>query len=388
MSTRLFSPIDLRGLRLKNRIVVSPMLMYAANNGHISDWHLGHLGKFALGGAGLVFMESTKVDPRGCTTARDPGLWKDDFVAPLKRITDLIHGYGSAAGIQLGHSGRKARNSLPWEGRAPLAHSPGVDHGEHWEIVAPSAIPHSAQSAVPKAMTREDITEQVESWGLAAARADRAGFDALEIHGAHGYLLHQFLSPSANRRSDDYGGSLANRMRFVTQVVSRVRAAWPEQKPLFYRASAVDEDGWTLDDTVELARILKTLGVDVIDCSAGGMTALSIVGHSTPQGYGYQVPYAARVRADAGIKTMAVGLIIHADQAEKILQNGEADLVALGRELLHNPNWPLDAASKLGIPLPYATVPPNYGYWLKKRGNAGFEKRSSTWLSAMDSEPR
>jgi len=377
MQRLLFSSIDLREVRLKNRIVLSPMLTYSAQNGHVNDSHLAHLGKFAVGGAGLVFMESTKVDPRGCTTARDAGLWKDEFVAPLKRITAFIKSFGAAAGIQLGHSGRKARNSLPWEGRAPLSSQPGVDHGEDWELIGPSAIAHSAKASAPRAMTLRDIQEQIEAWGAAAARAHQAGFDVLEIHGAHGYLLHQFMSPRANQRSDAYGGSLANRMRFALEVAERVRECWPEAKPLFFRASAVDDDGWTIDDSVALARVLKTKGVDVIDCSSGGMSAQSIVEHAS--GYGYQVPYAEQIRAQADIKTMAVGLIIHADQAEQILQAGQADLVALGRELLHNPNWPLDAAEKLGLDAAYETVPPNHGYWLAKRASAGFAGRWSTW---------
>ncbi|MGP1676622.1 MAG: NADH:flavin oxidoreductase/NADH oxidase [Burkholderiales bacterium] len=377
MQRQLFSTIDVRGVRLKNRIVLSPMLTYAAQNGHVTDWHLAHLGKFAVGGAGLVFMESTKVDPRGCTTPRDPGLWKDEFIEPLKRITAFIKSFGAAAGIQLGHSGRKARNALPWEGRAPLSSHVGVDHGEEWELIGPSAIAHSPGASVPRPMTLRDIQEVIEAWGAAAARAHQAGFDVLEIHGAHGYLLHQFMSPAANQRSDAYGGSLAKRMRFAVEVVERVRQAWPADKPLFFRVSAVDEDGWSIDDSVALARVLKTTGVDVIDCSSGGMSAQSVGEHAP--GYGYQVPYAEQIRAQADIRTMAVGMIIHADQAEAILQAGQADLVALGRELLHNPNWPLDAAEKLGLDAPYATVPPNHGYWLAKRNLAAVGGKPSTW---------
>ncbi len=378
MTPRLFAPIELRGLRLKNRVVLPPMLTYSARNGHITDWHLVHLGQFAVGGVGLVFMESTKVDPSGCTTPNDAGLWKDDFVPALQRITALLHAHGAAAGIQLGHSGRKARNSLPWEGREPLGGCAGVDHGEPWEIIGPSAIAHSPQAAVPRAMTLADIQAQVEAWGQAARRARQAGFDVLEIHGAHGYLLHQFLSPAANRRSDGYGGSLANRMRLSIEVVEEVRRHWPDDRPLFFRISAVDEDGWMLDDSVALARVLRDKGVDVIDCSSGGMTPQSVVAHARPQGFGYQVPYAERIRRDAGVMTMAVGLIIHADQAEQILADGRADLVAIGRELLHNPHWVLDAAVKLGVADAYAKVPPSYGYWLEKRARAGFEPHLST----------
>lgn len=374
----LFSPIALRGVRLRNRIVLPPMLTYSATNGYINEWHVAHLAKYAIGGVGLVFMESTKVDPRGCTTPNDLGLWKDDFIDGMRQVTSVLHRFGAVAGIQLGHSGRKARNTLPWEGRAPMDQCPGVDHGEPWEIIGPSAIAHSPRASVPRAMSRADIQSQVEAWGQAARRAVQAGFDVVEIHGAHGYLLHQFLSPTANQRTDEYGGSLANRMRFVIEVVDEVRRALPDDMPLFYRTSAVDEDGWSLDDSVALACVLKERGVDVVDCSSGGMTPQSIVSHATPQGFGYQVPYAERIRRESGILTMAVGLIMHADQAEAVLQEARADLIGVGRELLHNPHWVLDAAVKLGVEDAYSKVPPSYGYWLKKRAEAGFEDHLST----------
>jgi 2,4-dienoyl-CoA reductase-like NADH-dependent reductase (Old Yellow Enzyme family) len=380
----LFEPMTLRGLTLRNRIVLSPMLTYAAERGHVTDWHLMHLGKFAAGGAGLVFMESTKVDPRGCTTPRDPGIWKDDFIPGLQRITSFVKGYGAAIGLQLGHSGRKARNSLPWEGRAPLASHPGLDHGEEWELVAPSAVAPSPAAAVPRALTIPEIQDMVAAWGAAAGRAHRAGFDVLEVHGAHGYLLHQFLSSSANRRNDAYGGSLENRMRFAVEVVEEVRRHWPAEKPLFFRVSAVDEDGGTIEETIALARVLKTKGVDIIDCSTGGMTPRSIVDPTDRPAYGYQVPHAERIRVEAEIATMAVGLIVHADQADAILREGRADLVAIGREMLHNPNWPLDAALKLGVEAPFTAVPPAYGYWLEKRDRTGFGGRPSTWQAGIE----
>ncbi|MBR0663253.1 NADH:flavin oxidoreductase/NADH oxidase [Roseomonas hellenica] len=380
---RLFTPMTIRGLTLRNRIVLSPMLTYAAEAGHVTDWHLMHLGKFAVGGCGLVFMESTKVDPRGCTTPRDCGLWKDDFIPGLARITRFVHAQGAPIGLQLGHSGRKARNSLPWEGRAPLASHPGVDHGEEWELVGPSAVASSPAAAVPRALTIPEIQDMVVAWGAAADRADRAGFDVLEVHGAHGYLLHQFLSAGANQRTDRYGGSLENRQRFAVEVVEEVRRHWPAEKPLFFRVSAIDEDGGTIEETVSLCRVLREKGVDVIDCSTGGMTPRSIVDSGKVHGYGYQVPHAERIRAEAAIATMAVGLIIHADQAEAILRQGRADLVAIGREMLHNPNWALDAADKLGLAAPYATLPDAYGYWLEKRAKAGFGGRPSTWQSGI-----
>jgi 2,4-dienoyl-CoA reductase-like NADH-dependent reductase (Old Yellow Enzyme family) len=380
MESNLFAPMQLRGTTLRNRIVASPMLTYSAVGGHINDWHLVHLGKVAAGGTGLVFMESTKVDPHGCTTARDAGLWKDDYIEPLKRITSVIRTHGAVSGIQLGHSGRKARRSLPWEGRVPMDSCPGVDHGEEWELVAPSAVAHDDKSAVPRELTKSDIARLVEAWGLAARRADEAGFDVVEIHGAHGYLIHQFLSADANQRTDEYGGSLENRMRFAIEVTRRVRQSWAAEKPLFFRVSAVDETGWTIEDSIALAKALKAAGVDVIDCSSGGMSGQSITEAALV--YGYQVDYARRIRAGANILTMAVGLIIHADQAEGILQAGHADLIALGRELLHNPNWPLDAAQKLGIGSPFAHVARSYGYWLEKRArNAAITP--STWQPGL-----
>lgn len=377
MDARLFSPLQIRGITLRNRIVLSPMLQYSATGGYVNDWHLMHYGKYAAGGAGLVFVESTKVDPRGCTTPRDLGLWKDDYIESLRRITDLIKRNGAVAGIQLGHSGRKARRSVPWEGRVPLAQCPGVDHGEEWELIGPSPVAHSEKSAAPRAMTHADIREAIEAWGQAARRAGEAGFDVVEVHGAHGYLVHQFLSPWANRRTDEYGGSRENRMRFAVEIIREVRRFWPDHKPLFFRASAVDEEGWTIEDSIALAQVLKANGADVIDCSAGGMSDQT-ASETTPR-YGYQVEYAKKIRAGAGIMTMAVGMIVHADQAEEILSTGSADLVALGREYLHNPNWPIDAAQKLGIATPFAHASQVYGYWLEKRSKNRLGIRSSTW---------
>ncbi len=381
--TLLFTPYRVAGLTLRNRIVLAPMLTYRSQHGAIGPWHTMHLGKFAAGGVGLVFMESTKVDPQGCTTANDPGLWSDQFIPSLRSLTDFLHHQGAATGIQLGHSGRKARNSLPWEGRKPLRSHDSLDDSGPWEIIGPSAIPHFPNGPVPTVMSREDIVRQLDMWGAAARRANEAGFDVLEVHCAHGYLLHQFLSPIANQRDDEYGGDLTNRMRFPIEVVRRVRDTWPKDKPLFVRVSSVDEGGWEIDDTIRLAQAFKNEGVDVLDCSAGGMGGESIVGHGVKVDYGYQVPYSAAVRKHANVATMAVGLIVHSDQAEQILRTGQADLIAIGRELLHNPNWALDAAIKLGIPDPYRVVEPSYGYWLRKRADAGFERGGSTWGAGM-----
>ncbi len=383
MERLLFSPLKIREITLRNRIVVSPMLTYSADHGHVNDWHLAHLAQFAAGGAGLVFMESTKVDPAGCSTPRDTGLWKDEFIEPLKRITALIKRHGAVPAIQLGHSGRKARRSVPWEGRVPLAHCPGVDHGEVWELAGPSAVAHDQKYAVPREMTRDDIREAVRAWGEAARRANEAGFDVVEIHGAHGYLLHQFLSADANRRTDEYGGSLENRMRFAAEVAREVRSRWPEGKPLFFRVSAVDETGWTIPDSIALAKVLKANGVDVIDCSAGGMLDHPPPGAHAP-GYGYQVPYARDIRAGADIMTMAVGMIVHSDQAEDIMTTGSADLVALGREMLHNPHWPMDAAQKLGVASPFSGIPLSYGYYLERRAKTNFGMPSTFQMGMRD----
>ena len=371
MQRALFSPLTIRGLTLRNRIVLSPMLTYSAEGGHVNDFHLAHLAKFAAGGAGLVFMESTKIDPAGCSTPRDLGLWKDAFVEPMKRIVSLVKRNGAPIGIQLGHSGRKARRSVPWEGRTPMANCPGVDHGEVWELIGPSALAHDPKYAVPREMTRDDIRKAADQWGEAARRANEAGFDVLEIHGAHGYLIHQFLSATANKRTDEYGGSFENRLRFAVEVVRRVRQSWPEEKPLFFRVSAVDEVDWTIDDSIALAKVLKANGVDVIDCSSGGMGEGATASEQAPP-YGYQVPYARAIRAGSGIKTMAVGMIVHSDHADEIVSSGDADLVALGREFLHNPNWPLDAAQKLQAEAPFSGIPRPYAYFLEKRAKLNF----------------
>lgn len=364
----LFTPITLRELTLKNRVVIAPMHQYAARNGFATDWHLMNAGRYAAGGAGLVCVESTKVSREGCGTIGDLGLWRDEHVEGVRRIRELIHHCGAKAGIQLGHSGRKARLTRPWEGGRPLTIEdvdPVADEWETWELVGPSAIPADKRSPTPRALTRAEIRGLVEAWGAAAERADAAGFDMVEIHAAHGYLLHQFLSELANQRDDEYGGSLANRMRFAIEVAEHVRGKWPAHKPLFMRLSAVDGAGWGLEHSVALARELARVGVDVIDCSGGGIFGGAGTG-ATP-GYGYQVPYAERLRAEAGVKTMAVGVIVHPRQAEAILQEGRADLVALAREALYNPNWPVDAARKLGLEDHFGLMPPNYGWWLSKR---------------------
>jgi 2,4-dienoyl-CoA reductase-like NADH-dependent reductase (Old Yellow Enzyme family) len=381
----LFTPLQIRSVTLRNRVALAPMHQYASNQGFATDWHLVNAGKYAAGGCGLVMVESTKVERRGCGTVGDLGLWKDAFIPGLKRVTDFIKSQGATAAIQIGHSGRKARLTRPWEGQVPLtANHPEMFDWEGWDLVAPSAIAHSDRMPTPRAFGADEIPEVVQHWGQAAARAHAAGFEVLEIHGAHGYLIHQFLSPAANRRNDAYGGSDANRMRFALEVAESVRANWPEDKPLFMRLSCEDDSGWGPEQSVALSRELKLKGVDVIDCSSGGILERSPMDSVRARKYGYQVPYAEKIRTEAGMMTMAVGHIVHADQAEAILQAGKADLVALAREFLYSPNWTLDAAQKLGADAEFASVPPAMGWWLGKRAKSAFEGVPSTYgMGAM-----
>lgn len=376
----LFTPLTIRDVEMKNRVVVAPMHQYAAEKGYPTDWHLMNIGRFAAGGAGLVFVESTKVDRRGCGTIGDTGLWNDDFIPHFKRLADFIRAHDSVPAIQLGHSGRKARRFRPWEGGAPLTSPPeGCDDWEDWQLVAPSAVPGGPDDPEPRALTNAEVKELVGMWGEAARRVDEAGFDVLEIHAAHGYLIHQFLSPYANLRNDEYGGSDMNRMRFAIEVTEAVRANWPEHKPLFMRLSVEDNAGWGPDESVALAKLVGAKGVDVIDCSSGGMMGRPVDGADMRPGYNYQVPYAEKLKAESGVMSMAVGLIVHADQAEEILQKGQADLVALAREMLYNPNWPMDAARKLGVDPGFKSVPPQQAYWLEKREGSIKDMRPSTF---------
>jgi 2,4-dienoyl-CoA reductase-like NADH-dependent reductase (Old Yellow Enzyme family) len=382
--TMLFSPLEIGSVRLKNRAVVAPMHQYAAVEGFATDWHLVNAGKYAQGGAGLVIMESTKVARSGCGTVGDLGLWDDKFIDRLAQCAAFIKKQGAVAGIQLGHSGRKARLSRPWEGGKPLAGGePEIFDWEGWELVAPSAVPFTDQSPSPRALSHNEVRDLAVKWGQAAARAERAGFEMLEIHAAHGYLIHQFLSPACNRRTDAYGGSDLNRMRFAMEVAECVRAAWPLHKPLFVRLSCEDDAGWGLAQSIQLSRLLKDKGVAVIDCSSGGTLAHSPMDGARARAYGYQVPYAEKIRKEAGIMTMAVGHIVHADQAEAILQQGRADLIALAREIMYNPNWPMDAAQKLGADPDFKAVPPPYAYWLAKRAKSAFEGKPSTWMAGL-----
>jgi 2,4-dienoyl-CoA reductase-like NADH-dependent reductase (Old Yellow Enzyme family) len=337
----LFEPLTIRGLTFANRIAVSPMCQYSCDNGLATDWHFVHLGSRAVGGAGLVFAEATAVEARGRISPEDLGLWSDAHIEPLARITRFVHEQGSVAGIQLAHAGRKASTFRPWSGDGEV----GKERGGWSDVVAPSAIPFVANYPMPVALTVEGIKDIVIAFAEAARRAVEAGFRVIEIHGAHGYLLSEFVSPLSNQRTDAYGGSFENRTRIVREVVQAVRRHWPERHPLFLRISATEwaEGGWDIEQSVELASAVKPLGVDLIDCSSGGNIATAKI----PVGPGFQVPLAERIRKDANILTGAVGLITEPQQANEIVRSGKADIVLLAREMLRDPYWPLRAAREL-----------------------------------------
>ena len=367
----LFQPIPLREVRAPNRVVLAPMCQYSATDGHATDWHLVHLGKMAQGGAGIVMTEATAVEARGRITHGDLGLWSDDFVPGLARITAFVRSMGAVPAIQLAHAGRKASMARPWFGNGPLTPADTARGDAAWGTVSATARPVDAGYTPAAAATNMDLVTIREAFAAAARRAHAAGFDVAEVHAAHGYLLHQFLSPVANDRTDQYGGSLENRMRFPLEVVRAVRAAWPQEKPLFVRCSSIDdvEGGWSLDDTVAFARELAKAGVDVVDCSSGGISGSATAATKTVlrRVPGFQLPFSDRVRREAGLKTMAVGLILTAQQAEDALREGHADLVAIGREALFDPNWPLHAALELGADPKFARWPEQYGWWLTRR---------------------
>jgi 2,4-dienoyl-CoA reductase-like NADH-dependent reductase (Old Yellow Enzyme family) len=318
------------------------MCQYSSVDGFASDWHLVHLGSRAAGGAGLVMMEATAVTATGRISPHDQGIWKDEHIPMLSRIAAFLREQGAIAGIQLAHAGRKASTRRPWEGGGQIAESDGG-----WQTVAPSAVPFQPQGTPPAELSKAEIVRLVDAFAAAARRALTAGFQLVEIHGAHGYLAHEFLSPLSNRRTDEYGGSLANRMRFTLEVTEAVRAAWPQNLPVFLRISASDwvDGGWDIADSVELARSVRDLGVDLVDCSSGG----SSLEQKIPLAPGYQVPFAERIRREAAIPTGAVGLITTASQAEEIVASGKADMVLLAREFLRDPYFPLHAARELGV---------------------------------------
>ncbi len=337
----LFSPLVLRGVTFRNRVFVSPMCQYSSTDGMPGDWHLVHLGSRAVGGAGLVLTEATAVAPEGRISPADAGIWSDAHGRAYERIAAFVRSQGAAAGIQLAHAGRKASTDVPWAGGKPLAPERGG-----WQPAAPSAVPFAHGHPVPREMGGADIEAVVAQFAAAARRAHAAGFQVVELHMAHGYLCHEFLSPLSNRRTDRYGGSLENRMRVPIEVACAVRSVWPAELPLFARISATDwaEGGWDLDEAVTFAGRLKDVGVDMVDCSSGGLVPHARV----PVGPGYQVPLAARIRRDAGVATGAVGMITSATQAEQVVANGQADAVLLARGMLRDPYWPLHAARELG----------------------------------------
>lgn len=337
----LFSPLTIRAVTFRNRIAVSPMCEYSSDDGFANDWHFVHLGSRAVGGAGLVMTEAAAVEPRGRISPADLGIWKDAHVEMFARITRFVRQQGAVPGIQLAHAGRKASTRVPWEGGAVIPESEGG-----WQAAAPSPIPFRPGEPVPAELSQTEIRSIIDAFVAAARRAATAGFQVVEIHGAHGYLINEFLSPLSNRRTDEYGGSFENRARFALQVAEAVRRAWPDSLPLYMRISAIDwvEDGWQIEDSVELARRLGPLGVDLVDCSSGGLAAHAKV-RPAP---GYQVPFAERIRRETGILTGAVGLITEPRQADGIIRNGQADVVLLAREFLRDPYWPLHAAKELG----------------------------------------
>lgn len=352
---KLFQQLSLRSVNLRNRIVISPMCQYSAEDGFANNWHLVHLGSRAVGGAGLVIQEATAVSPAGRISPEDLGLWKDEHIPMLKEITTFIHAQGAVAGIQLAHAGRKASHASPWKGNQLIAPEDGG-----WQPLAPSAIPFKEGTEVPSALTGEGIQQVIADFRAATVRALAGGYRLLEIHAAHGYLIHEFLSPLSNLRTDEYGGSFENRVRLLLEVTAAVRTVWPEELPLFVRISASDwaEDGWGIEDSVKLAGLLKAAGVDLIDVSSGG----AVSHQKISVGPGYQVPFAERIRKEAGILTGAVGLITEAKQAETILEQEQADLILIARESLRNPNFPLMAAHELGAeatwPLQYERAKP------------------------------
>jgi 2,4-dienoyl-CoA reductase-like NADH-dependent reductase (Old Yellow Enzyme family) len=369
----LLSPLGLRGLELPNRIVIAPMSQMAGDrNGRAGDWHLVHLGQMALGRPAMIFTEVCAIDPDGRNTYADLGLWNDGQIEGLRRIANFISAEGVIPAIQIGHSGRKASSRRPWDGMMRALDEEDAERGEPpWQTIAPSAIAFESSRPAPRELTGAEIRKLVERFSDATRRAASAGFRAIELHGAHGYLLHQFLSATANQRSDEYGGRLTNRMRFPLEVVEAVRAAWPSEHPLFFRLSVGDgsDPGWTIDDTTAFVHALAARGVDIVDCSSGGIAGSNadIRGRSVP---GFQVGLAEQLRSRTNIGLMAVGLIRSPQQADEIISRNIADLVAIGREVLYNPRWPLHAAEMLNVQPAFQCWPIRYGWWLQYRARS------------------
>ena len=353
----LFTPIKLRSVVVRNRIMAAPMCQYVSDDGGPTEWQMVNFGRFAMGGSGIVFGEETAVEASGRKTHHCAGLYKDEHIAQYRRINDFIKSLGATPAIQLGHCGRRASAHGPLQDGAPLTEADAKVGLTPWQGIAPSPIPASPGGALPREMDHDDIRQNLQVWREATQRSIDAGFDICEIHGAHGYLIHQFLSPVSNQRTDGYGGSLEGRMRFALEVTEAVRAVWPADKPLFFRISSIDGTGgeWGMDDSLALSRELKARGVDVVDCSSGGITGDGRLA-PLPRVPGYQAGYAREIKEEIGVATAAVGLITEPSHAEAILRDGHADIIAMARELMDNPNWPLQAARALGVTEPLDLV--------------------------------
>ncbi|NYT22243.1 NADH:flavin oxidoreductase/NADH oxidase [Alcaligenaceae bacterium] len=384
ISSSLFSSYSLRDVTFPNRIVVAPMQMYRARqDGKLTDWHFQHYAKWASGGFGTIMTEALMVDPVGRNTYGDLGIWDDAHIEPLRRLADYLHEQGRVAAAQLHHAGPKASRQRPWEGLGPLGEAEAARGERGWQPVSSVSARTIDGWNLPRELSQDEIKGLVRKYGQAARRVHQAGFDVLDIHAAHGYLLHSFLSPIANTRDDAYGGDIHGRMRFLLEVVEAVRSEWPAGKPLFVRISCVDrrkdidteQDGWVIEDSIVLARELAARGVDLIDCSSGGIRAensgMDYVKKRQPVRKGHQVPYAEAIRSQTGIPTMAVGAIIDGPQAERIIASGQADLVAIGRQALRDPHWALNAAHSLGVDPDWSLWPPSYGWWLALREKIG-----------------
>ena len=384
ISSSLFSSYSLRDVTFPNRIVVAPMQMYRARqDGKLTDWHFQHYAKWASGGFGTIMTEALMVDPVGRNTYGDLGIWDDEHIEPLRRLADYLHEQGRVAAAQLHHAGPKASRQRPWEGLGPLGEAEAARGERGWQPVSSVSARTIDGWNLPRELSQDEIKGLVRKYGQAARRVHQAGFDVLDIHAAHGYLLHSFLSPIANTRDDAYGGDIHGRMRFLLEVVEAVRSEWPAGKPLFVRISCVDrrkdidteQDGWVIEDSIVLARELAARGVDLIDCSSGGIRAensgMDYVKKRQPVRKGHQVPYAEAIRSQTGIPTMAVGAIIDGPQAERIIASGQADLVAIGRQALRDPHWALNAAHSLGVDPDWSLWPPSYGWWLALREKIG-----------------
>lgn len=368
MSLKLFENCAFRGVELRNRIVLSPMAMYIADEGRVNQFHLTHYQKFAMGGMGLVVVEQTAVSRRGRITNGCLGLWDDSQIEGMRQLVAGIHHFGAKAAIQINHGGRKASAQRAWRGNGVLNDEDVAAGEERWTPEGPSDFPFAEGWPVPDQMSPEDIARLRQDFIATARRALKAGFDIIEIHMAHGYLLQSFLTPLANRRTDAYGGSLENRMRLPLEIAADLRADLPAQVPIFARISATDwvDGGWTIADSVVLARELKRIGLDLVDCSSGGNLLRGATNSNLARGPGYQVPFARQVREEAGIPTMAVGMIRNGAQAEEVLQEGKADLIAIGRQALYDPFWAYHAAQELGVDKDFESWPEPYGWWLQK----------------------